>query len=151
MNEAMPCFYFHLRAAQGLSPDEMGLELPNVEAAYLEAFKTARDMWADLLRKREDPTQYSFEITDSLGQVIETPPFSEVLDSTEGHSWRTLSHPARTAQALADRTRCLAAALDEQVRIARESIRQSQDLLAASRSNQSGHELPWQVQPDQQV
>jgi hypothetical protein len=40
----MPRFYFHLRTAQGLNPDEIGLELPDVEAAYLEAFRTAQDM-----------------------------------------------------------------------------------------------------------
>ncbi|WP_114946771.1 DUF6894 family protein [Microvirga calopogonii] len=145
----MPRFYFHLRTAQGLKPDEIGLELPDVETAYLEAFQTALEMWPDLLRKREDPTRNTFEITDDLGHVIQTLPFAEVLDSTRGHTARRkLPHPARTAQALADRTRCLAAALDEQVRAARESIRHSQELLSASRSNQRRVTVPWKAHPD---
>ncbi|WP_262269981.1 DUF6894 family protein [Microvirga yunnanensis] len=134
----MPRFYFHLRMAQGLKPYEIGLELPDVETAYLEAFQTALEMWPDLLRQREDPTRNTFEIADCCGQVIQTLPFSEVLDSTKQRTARQkLPHQARTAKALADRTRRLAAALDEQVRMAREGIRRSQELLNASRSNQS--------------
>jgi hypothetical protein len=134
--DAMPLYFFHLRTAQGLSPDGLGIELPDVETAYLEAFRAAEDMWSDLLKQRKDPTRYTFEITNCLGQMIQTLPFSEVLDSTKGHVMRRkLPHPARTAHELADRTRCLAAALDEQVRLACESIRRSQELLNASRSS----------------
>jgi hypothetical protein len=40
-----PClFYFHLRTARALNPNEIGLELPDAEAAYLETFQTAQDM-----------------------------------------------------------------------------------------------------------
>ena len=68
MEAAVPLYFFHLRTAQGLNPDETGLELPDAEAAYLEAFKTAQDMWADLLRQREDPTRHSFEIAEALAK-----------------------------------------------------------------------------------
>ena len=44
MNAAMPLYFFHLRSVQGLSPDELGIELPDVETEYLEAFRTAEDM-----------------------------------------------------------------------------------------------------------
>ncbi|WP_409564977.1 DUF6894 family protein [Microvirga sp.] len=44
MGAAIPCFYFHLRAAQDLNPDEVGLEPPDAETAYLKAFQTAQDM-----------------------------------------------------------------------------------------------------------
>ncbi|WP_372441162.1 DUF6894 family protein [Microvirga arvi] len=40
----MPCFYFHLTTARDLNPDEIGLKLPALETAYLEAFRTAQDM-----------------------------------------------------------------------------------------------------------
>jgi len=149
MEAAMPCFYFHLGTAHGLNPDGIGLELRDAETAYLEAFRTFQDMWADLPRKREDSTRYTFEITDSLGQMIQALPFSEVLDSTRGHTVRRkLPHPTRTAQELADWIWCLAAALDEQVRLARERIRHSQELLSASRSNKPRLDLPWQAHPD---
>jgi hypothetical protein len=120
-----------------------------VEAAYLEAFRTAQDMWTDLLRHWEDPTRYTFEITDDLGQVIQTLAFSEVLDSTKGYTARrSRPHPAQNAQDLANQTRRLATALDEQVRMARESIRRSQELLRVSRSNPSRSGSSWHAQPD---
>ena len=132
----MPRFFFHLRTARDLSPDEIGLELPDVEAAYLEAFNTARLMWSDLLAEREDPTRNVFEIADELGHIVQTVPFAEVLDSTRGRMARRLPHPARTAQQLADRTRHLAAALDEQIRTARQAVQRSQELLRASQPDQ---------------
>ncbi|WP_262266006.1 DUF6894 family protein [Microvirga yunnanensis] len=135
----MTRYYFHLRTAQGLSPDELGLDLPDVETAYLEAFTTAQEMWPDLLRRREDPTRYTFEIADRFGQVVQTLPFAEVLDSARGRATRrSLPRAARTAQELADRTRHLAAAVDEQVRQVGESLRLSRDLLRAPAPAQPG-------------
>ena len=42
-------YYFHLRVGPNLSPDEIGLDLPDLETAYLEAFKAAQEMWSELL------------------------------------------------------------------------------------------------------
>jgi hypothetical protein len=44
-------YYFHLRIGDAISPDELGLELPNLETAYLEAFKAAQEMWSVKLQQ----------------------------------------------------------------------------------------------------
>ena len=45
-------YYFHLRIGQELSPDDLGMELPDLDSAYLEAFQAAQDMWGELLAQR---------------------------------------------------------------------------------------------------
>ena len=37
-------YFFHLRDESRLDPDELGVELPDAEAAYAEAVKPARSM-----------------------------------------------------------------------------------------------------------
>ena len=52
----MPLFFFHLRGGpDGLSLDKDGLDLLDVEAAYLEAHQTALDMAQEWLRKGRSP------------------------------------------------------------------------------------------------
>jgi hypothetical protein len=72
-------YYFHLRIGSTISPDEIGLDLPDVETAYLEAFKAAEEMWSELLADGLDPLMRSFEISDGR-QVLMTLPFREVLE-----------------------------------------------------------------------
>jgi hypothetical protein len=44
----MPVFYVDYRRDDGgLETDEDGLEFPNIEAAYLDAYHSAIDMWAE--------------------------------------------------------------------------------------------------------
>jgi hypothetical protein len=73
-------YYFHLRVGPTLSPDEIGLDLPDLETAYLEAFKAAQEMWPELLTERCDPLIRSFEIADERGQILLTLPCREVLE-----------------------------------------------------------------------
>ena len=73
-------YYFDLRVGPTLSPDEIGLDLPDVETAYLEAFKAAQEMWSELLAEGSDPLIRSFEIADERGQILLTLPFREVLE-----------------------------------------------------------------------
>jgi hypothetical protein len=74
-------YYFHLRIGRQFSPDEIGLDLPDLDTAYLEAFHAARAMWSELLAERSDPMLRSFEIADSDGRVLLLLPFREVLES----------------------------------------------------------------------
>jgi hypothetical protein len=53
-------YYFHLRIGGTISPDEIGVDLPDVETAYLEAFKAAEEMWSELLAEGLDPLMRSF-------------------------------------------------------------------------------------------
>ena len=73
-------YYFHLRIGDAISPDGLGLELPNLETAYLEAFKAAQEMWSELLAERNDPMARAFEIADAHGRILLTLPLSEVLE-----------------------------------------------------------------------
>lgn len=75
----MPLFYFHLRTPRGLDRDNTGLDMANVEAAYLEACRAIPDMAVDLMRTGESPGRYSFKITNAVGQVVWLIPFTEVL------------------------------------------------------------------------
>ena len=73
-------YYFHLRIGQELNPDDLGMDLPDLDSAYLEAFQAAQDMWTELLAQRSDPLIRSFEIADERGRLLLTLPFVEVLD-----------------------------------------------------------------------
>src|SRR4029079_6159522 len=64
-------YYFHLRVGGTLSSDELGLELPDLETAYLEAFRGAQEMWAELLAAGSDPFSRAFEIADADGRTRE--------------------------------------------------------------------------------
>ena len=37
-------YHFHLRIGRELSPDEIGLDMPDLDTAYLEAFQAAQAM-----------------------------------------------------------------------------------------------------------
>lgn len=80
----MSRFFFGLRAAGTLSPDDEGLEFESLEAAYLEAFRAAREMWPELLIKRSDPRDFAFEISDRYGTLLMVVPFTEVLEACAG-------------------------------------------------------------------
>ena len=80
----MPRFHFNLRDNGALVLDEEGAEHDTVEAAYLEAFASAHEMWITRLRQRSNPLGCAFEITDAAGKLLVTLPFAEVLESFEG-------------------------------------------------------------------
>ena len=74
-------FYFNFRQNQSYAADEDGMNFPCVETAYLAAVEGAREMWPELLARREDPLDCAFEVTDRNGEELFTLPFSEVLDA----------------------------------------------------------------------
>src|SRR5436309_15473383 len=117
----MPQFFFHLRVGGDRDPDEIGVELPGVETAYLEAFATAQEMWTELLAQGQDPTARVFEITDSNGQLVLELPFSEVLERTQrGPAPGGLTR--RKTSALLSRTRDLTGSLAQQIEQTRNSL-----------------------------
>ncbi len=128
-------YYFHLRVGRDLSLDELGIELPDLDAAYFEAFQAAQAMWAELLAERSDPLIRSFEIADAEGQVLLTLPFREVLDRARRHPG-PLPNEVKSAGALLEKTRSLAASLRDEINAARQiienahrSMEQTEDLL----------------------
>ena len=109
----MPLFYFHLTVSGERSPDDLGVEFESVEAAYLDAFATAREMWSELLQRREDPTTHCFEICNADGELLLTLPFTEVLEA--GQKPMRPSQAINASKNLIEKTRALTAALIQQI------------------------------------
>ncbi len=126
----MSQFYFHLRSqTDGLSPDELGLDLPDVETAYLEADRAVRDMARELLRKGKNPRDYAFEITTASGDLVLDLPFSETLDRQIGRHVANLARTIRTAKERGERAKQLTSEVAEQAAAARENLGRTLDLV----------------------
>jgi hypothetical protein len=63
----------------GLEVDQEGIEFPSIEAAYLDAYHAAIDMWADARHKGRDLSRHGFVIRDAAGQPVMELPIAEVL------------------------------------------------------------------------
>ena len=75
----MAQFYFDYRDNQGrLDTDETGIEFPDLETAYLDAYRAAIDMWAESRRCGDNLGSASFTIRDRNGVLVELP-FAEAL------------------------------------------------------------------------
>src|SRR5215475_1482747 len=74
-------FYLNLRRGEvSVAPDDDGAEFASIEEAYLESFKGAQELWPELLRNRQDPAQYAYDITDRDGAVLMELPFAEIVE-----------------------------------------------------------------------
>lgn len=77
----MPLFHFHFHDGTARQDDEIGLELPDVEAAYLQAVAAALDMGGHLMGGEGlNPALCGFEITTFDGAHLFSVAFSELLD-----------------------------------------------------------------------
>ena len=90
----MPRFFFHIRDDQGCVPDEEGIVLANMDEAWVEALRTARDIVADQLRDDKAMEGQKIEITDAAGQVLETLAFKEALGPGDAPG---IEHPPNRA------------------------------------------------------
>jgi hypothetical protein len=80
----MPLFFFDYGDDDdGFEPDESGIEFPNIEATYVDAYHAAIDMWAEAGHGGHDLSRHRFEIRDASGRIILELPFSEVLGEKE--------------------------------------------------------------------
>jgi hypothetical protein len=77
----MSRYFFDFRQGADLATDHEGVEFPDMEEAYLEAYAAAQDMWSELLKQRRDPTLCHFEVRDSERRLLFTLPFQEVMDA----------------------------------------------------------------------
>ena len=75
----MTLFFFDFRHQSGLDRDEDGIELADVETAYLEAHRAIIDIWADARRQGFRPSYRSVEVRDSLDQVVLEIPITEAV------------------------------------------------------------------------
>jgi hypothetical protein len=126
----MPQFYFHLRRGGELIADADGAELAHIEAAYLEAFKSARELWTVLLAKREDPTVYAFEVMDEHGRLVFVLPLVEILETAQK---RRASRRDREVMAHAStlmlRAQELRQSLAGQIHVTRQTVAQTTELM----------------------
>jgi len=76
----MPRFFFDFVQAGQRTKDAEGLELANVEQAYLEVFRASQEMWSELLKQRRDPRRCAFEVRNWADDVLFHFPLQEVVD-----------------------------------------------------------------------
>ena len=72
----MPLYYLHIRNGDKLEVDPDGTELPDLEAAFAEAVKVARELVDEVDDLGRDA---AIEITDGAGETVLTVPFSDTL------------------------------------------------------------------------
>lgn len=72
----MPRFYFHLVHDQGRSPDPDGAVLPDCEAAWYQAFRSARDL---LVAPAGSVARHIY-VEDEAGREILSLPIAEIVE-----------------------------------------------------------------------
>ena len=125
----MARFFFDFWQRQDRTGDETGLELQDVEQAYLEAFKAAQDMWSELLRQRHDPRYCRFEVRGDSGDVLFVLTFQEVLEScmsTPAFPLRRMFHELNGTHHHVSRLR---GQLREEIENSRKMLQESHKLL----------------------
>ena len=76
----MPRFFFHIRAfRQGLSRDELGLDFPDAETAYREAFKAGLDLRPEFVARGQSPQTYSIVIATAAHEPVSELSFTEMF------------------------------------------------------------------------
>lgn len=109
----MARFFFHYWDGSGYRMDCEGSELPDANAAYMEAFETAQQLAIDLIREGSNAMRPQMEVNDATGRRVFELPFSEVLG--------VRSAPSDTA-AIWRRSRLAAADVKTQVAEARSAL-----------------------------
>ena len=72
----MPLYYLHIRNGDKLEVDPDGTELPNLDAAFAEALKVARELVDEVDDLGRDAI---IEISDRSGETILAVPFSDAV------------------------------------------------------------------------
>ena len=66
----MTRYYFHIRDGWSVIPDEEGIQLPTLEAAWLEAYASADDLVRCALLGGLSVSASSIEVADQYGNVL---------------------------------------------------------------------------------
>jgi hypothetical protein len=127
----MPRFYLHLWTGSEYIADQVGDDLANAEAAYLEAFEAAQEMVGDLIRGRKDVSQHQFNVVDHAGRAVFELPFTEVL----GGAMKS-RRPARATDTR--RRQVLMSAVAHEIGVARIAIAAAKETLARSGRSRAG-------------
>jgi hypothetical protein len=66
----MPHFFFHVRTiGRNLSRDELGLDFPDAETAYREAFRAASAIEGEFAARGQSPWDYAIEVVKRRRRV----------------------------------------------------------------------------------
>lgn len=125
----MPLYHFHLRNAAGLEPDEIGLEYPTLEEAYLEACRTVPGMAAEFVQAGRNPMEYAFEIADESGTLLLEIPFGEMLRNGAVPRRPALPRERARAVSAAERTQQLVASINRQIETLHEAMLASRRIM----------------------
>ena len=85
----MPTYYFDLWNGQRLEPDECGVELSGLEAAFEMTVRTAREMLSDATIRGEDRSAWVFKVRDERGLPLLN--FSLSAAAVDPHYTRALA------------------------------------------------------------
>jgi hypothetical protein len=75
----MPYFFFDYCDDEERDEDTDGIEFPNIEAAYLDAYHSVIDIWAEARHEGRDVIRHRIVIRDTTGSIVMELPFGEVL------------------------------------------------------------------------
>jgi len=126
-------YFFHLSTPEGYSKDEEGCLFPSLELAFLDASQAALELSVDVIRRRQKPTGYRFDITDDRGGLLLELPFSEILSARPSPSARPDPHVCEQISGEVARSRRLQADLAEGFAEARRQLAATRELLARTR------------------
>jgi hypothetical protein len=76
----MPRFYFHICDDEGMSRDDEGTDLLDLEAAREEARASARDLISNYMKTRQSVNTQTLQIADAGGNVLEVMGVRDVLN-----------------------------------------------------------------------
>jgi Domain of unknown function (DUF6894) len=74
----MPHFYFHLQNGKSRLEDRCGVSLPDAEAAWYQAYRSAREMLCAKGCGAGDLVAHALEIEDDRGAHVWTVPLAEI-------------------------------------------------------------------------
>jgi hypothetical protein len=74
----VPMYFFNQRVNDVVGVDAVGLDLPDLDAVRRRATELAREIMSDQLLQGEVVLDRSIEVTDPVGHVVLSLPFTEV-------------------------------------------------------------------------
>ena len=74
----MPRFYFHFQNGNGRTEDAEGIILPDEEAAWFQAVRSARDLYGEEILESAVEPDLRVEIQDEEGRCVLDVPLQEV-------------------------------------------------------------------------
>ena len=130
----MPLFHFHFFNGSEYEWDEDGFDLPDVERAYIEAFRGAKAIWLELLDDRRDPRPCRLRVDDPTGKELFELSLAELVDEYRSFPPHRPNADIPLDRLLANthqRASMAGAKIAESIAVARNSLQQSRDLLDA--------------------